>query len=186
MFDVDWEWNPDSTSNVFGGARDEETLTMQAALAKQTGCLTQDEINNGGQKDQDRQNCQKLNAAAATIDLGLMKFKPGEYKYMSSRNNNFSNRAQKASICVSDLPSVPPDAPENVKVEAIASGDENVGALKVTWTKPGTVDNRVGFDGVEYPNTAQPNVDVIDYKVPCNLRTSHSSLTHLLLSNLLD
>ena len=121
MFDVDWEWNPD-TSGEFGGARDEEALTMQAALAKQTGCLTQDGINNGGNKDQDRQNCQKLNAASATIDLGLMKFKPGEYKYMSSRNNNFSNRAQKATITATDLTSVPPDAAENVKVEQINSG----------------------------------------------------------------
>ena len=116
MFDVDWEWNPD-TSGEFGGARDEETLTMQAALAKQTGCLTQD-------KDQERQNCQKLNAVSATIDHGLMKFKPGEYKYTSSRNNNFSNRAQKASIKV-DLPSGTPDAPQNVMV-----GSE----LTMEWT----------------------------------------------------
>ena len=35
MFDVSREWNPD-TSGTFGGARDEEKLTMQAALAKQT------------------------------------------------------------------------------------------------------------------------------------------------------
>ena len=113
MFDVDWEWNPDSTSNVFGGARDEERLTMQAALAKQTRCL--EEANS----DSAWQNCEKL---AATMDLGLMKFKPGEYKYMSSRNNNFSNRAQKATITATDLTSVPPDAAENVKVEPINSG----------------------------------------------------------------
>ena len=166
MFDVDWESNPDSTSSEFGGARDEERLTMQAALAKQTGCLTEDDID----KDQQRQNCQKLNAASATIDLGLMKFKPGEYKYMSSRNNNFSNRAQKASITVTDLPSVPPDAAENVQVEAIESGNENEGALRVTWTKPGLIagaeGNPIGFDGIEYPNSGQSNVDVIDYKVP--------------------
>ena len=161
MFDVDWEWNPDSTSSEFGGARDEERLTMQAALAKQTRCL--EEANS----DSAWQNCEKL---AATMDLGLMKFKPGEYKYMSSRNNNFSNRAQKASITVTDLPSVPPDAAENVQVEAIESGNENEGALRVTWTKPGLIagaeGNPIGFDGIEYPNSGQSNVDVIDYKVP--------------------
>ena len=73
---------------------------------------------------QDANNCEKLNAAAPTIDLGvlqvrspphlppspphlptsphispyLLQFKPGTYKYMSSRNNNFSNRVQKVPV----------------------------------------------------------------------------------------
>ena len=52
----------------------------------------------------------------------------------------------------------------------IESGNENEGALRVTWTKPGLIagaeGNPIGFDGIEYPNSGQSNVDVIDYKVP--------------------
>ena len=43
----------------------------------------------------------KLNAAPAYFDAGLVALnRIGEYHYMSSRNNNFSNRSQKASITV--------------------------------------------------------------------------------------
>ena len=101
MFDVAWEWNPDTT-NDFGGPRDKDNLVKQFALSKQTNCDT------NPNNDQDANNCQKLNAAAATVDLGMLKFKPGEFKYMSSRNMNFSNRAQKATLTVLSTPSVVP------------------------------------------------------------------------------
>ena len=69
MFDVAWEWNPDTT-NDFGGSRDAQELTKQFALSKQTGCAEEDDINN----DQQNNNCQKLNAAAATVDLGTVSY----------------------------------------------------------------------------------------------------------------
>ena len=116
MFDVDWEWNPEGWGE-FSGARDVGELTKQFALSKQTNCDT------NPNNDQDANNCQKLNAAAATVDLGMLKFKPGEFKYMSSRNMNFSNRAQKATLTVLSTPSVVPKPPVAVTVNAVDSGE---------------------------------------------------------------
>jgi len=46
----------------------------------------------------------KLNAAEPYFDGGLIQMnRVGDFKYMSSRNNNFSNRGQKATITVSHL-----------------------------------------------------------------------------------
>ena len=101
MFDVYQEWNPEGWGE-FSGARDVGELTKQFALSKQINC------DQNPNNDQDANNCQKLNAAAATVDLGMLKFKPGEFKYMSSRNMNFSNRAQKATLTVLSTPSVVP------------------------------------------------------------------------------
>ena len=116
MFDVAWEWNPEG-GGEFSGARDRANLVKQFALSKQTNC------DQNPNNDQDANNCQKLNAAAATVDLGMLKFKPGEFKYMSSRNMNFSNRAQKATLSVLSTPSVVPKPPVAVTVNAVDSGD---------------------------------------------------------------
>lgn len=60
--------------------------------------------NNNDQIFKDSRNCMKLNAAATPyFDGGIVKAPPkGEYHYMSSRANNFSNRAQKGQINVQD------------------------------------------------------------------------------------
>ena len=52
-------------------AGDQLALTKQFALSKQTGCDAGNQNN-----DQARDNCEKLNSAKATVDLGLIKFKP--------------------------------------------------------------------------------------------------------------
>ena len=153
MFDVAWEWNPD-TSQDFGGARAQADITKQFALSKQTGC-DQDPNN-----DQDGNNCQKLNAAAATVDLGMLKFKPGEFKYMSSRNMNFSNRAQKAKLTVLNSPSVTPKAPVAVTVTPRDTGNSDAMELDVTWSAPGAEDPAIGFDGKEYWGMEQTNTKV--------------------------
>jgi len=132
MFDVAFEWNPESTGQ-FSGPRDQAELTKQFALVKQTGCLTDGQING----DQQAQNCQKLNAAAATVDLGLLRFKEGTYKYMSSRNNNFSNRAQKGKLTVLNTPSAPLDAPANVQATPVESGNKARAVVELTWSPPG-------------------------------------------------
>jgi len=57
--------------------------------------------NNG--KQQDVQNCAVLNANGANyFDGGLVRMvKAGTYNYMSSRQNNFTNRSQKGTLTVS-------------------------------------------------------------------------------------
>merc|ERR1719502_446862 len=158
MFDVEWEWNPEG-GGTFAGARDKAELTKQAALVKQTDC--QQNPNN----DHQRTNCQKLNNAAATIDLGLMKFKPGEYRYMSSRDNNFSNRAMKAKMTVSSSATVTPGAPVAVSAVAVASDDVDRASVQVSWAKPGSDTAAVGTDGREYWGMEQQRAEVADYVV---------------------
>lgn len=45
-------------------------------------------------------NCGKLNSAPARFDGGLQQFSAGTYQYVSTRNNNFSNRSQKGTLVV--------------------------------------------------------------------------------------
>merc|ERR1711991_649790 len=79
------------------------------ATLGQTGCLTIEELNarnnnNQGAVNTDLQNCAKLNAADRYFDGGLLSIgSTGVYRYMSSRNNNFSNRGQKATIVSENL-----------------------------------------------------------------------------------
>merc|ERR550537_704160 len=108
MFDVMWEWNPEAAGE-FAGPRTQTMLVKEMALSKQTGCAA------NPNNDQARNNCEKLNSAAATINHGLMRFKPGSYKYMSSRNNNFSNRAQKAKLTTLTEPAALPGIPTHVQ-----------------------------------------------------------------------
>jgi len=56
--------------------------------------------NNDVDNDNSIYNCGKLNPAPARFDGGLVKFDAGTYHYVSTRNNNFSNRSQKGSIKV--------------------------------------------------------------------------------------
>jgi len=162
MFDLTWEWNPEPTGSAFGGARDEAELQKQAALVKQTGCLTEGQINN----DQQRQNCQKLNAAAATVDLGLMKFKSGNYKYMSSRNNNFSNRAQKAQLNILTTATVPPQNPIISSVTTVDTGSSARATMLVQWSPPGSETPTMDYDtGAPMPGYEQSANMVTDYIV---------------------
>merc|ERR1711916_170317 len=65
-----------------------------------TGC----DNNHQGAVNTDLQNCAKLNAADRYFDGGLLSIgSTGVYRYMSSRNNNFSNRGQKATIVSENL-----------------------------------------------------------------------------------
>ena len=56
-------------------------------------------------KDEDEEESRdplqkQLDNAPASFLGNIMKFNPGKYLYMSTRNNNFSNRAQKGDILV--------------------------------------------------------------------------------------
>jgi len=77
-------------------------------------CLTLEQLeekhggNNNG-KQQDPQNCAVLNGMGGnSFDSGLVKMtEAGTFHYMSSRNNNFTNRSQKGTIVVGSVFSVP-------------------------------------------------------------------------------
>jgi len=67
-------------------------------------CKTVDQLSRTGNANENVQNCAKLNDPnAAYFDGGLVEMKAGSYRYMSTRNNNFSNRSQKGTIQVNSL-----------------------------------------------------------------------------------
>eukprot|EP00178_Gracilaria_changii_P006087 TRINITY_DN2042_c0_g1_i3.p1 TRINITY_DN2042_c0_g1~~TRINITY_DN2042_c0_g1_i3.p1 ORF type:complete len:657 (-),score=91.08 TRINITY_DN2042_c0_g1_i3:83-2053(-) len=91
--------------------RDRETR-MRAAYLDQdlSTCLNREELlqqNNGNNNEveQDVQNCMKLNAAPTPyFNVGVVQMNTvNDFHFMSSRNNNFSNRGQKGTISVSPL-----------------------------------------------------------------------------------
>jgi hypothetical protein len=85
------------------------SLRQYMAYLGQTDCLTYEELkaknnNNQNNIEQDVQNCMKLNAAPRYFDGGLIRMNStGTFYYMSSRNNNFTNRGQKGEIVITAL-----------------------------------------------------------------------------------
>ena len=76
------------------------------ALRRGDQCLTEDElddINNKNERENHPLNCAKINAKGYPyFDGGPMTLKQGgQFKFMSTRNNNFSNRDMTGLICVS-------------------------------------------------------------------------------------
>jgi len=64
-------------------------------------CASQSTLIGDNNRDQNGLNCMKLNPQTPYFDGGLQQCKnPGVYYYMSTRNNNFSNRSQKGTIVV--------------------------------------------------------------------------------------
>jgi len=147
--------------NEFRGAREQTELTKQFALSKQSGCATTGQINN----DQQRSNCEKLNSAASTLNMGMLKFKPGKFKYMSSRNNNFSNRAQKGQITVVNSATVVPPPPVNVTVVPIPGVSEENRGIRVSWSPPGDEHPYIGTDGKPYSGFNQKDKVASAYTV---------------------
>ncbi|GAB5361023.1 hypothetical protein AAMO2058_000678800 [Amorphochlora amoebiformis] len=70
-------------------------------------CLDIKDFDNGNKKANDYNNCGKLNRAPNRFpqnpEDGLVKIPAGTHYYYSSRNNNFSNRAQKAQLNVAKV-----------------------------------------------------------------------------------
>mmetsp|Transcript_12461 Transcript_12461/g.31838 ORF Transcript_12461/g.31838 Transcript_12461/m.31838 type:complete len:835 (+) Transcript_12461:34-2538(+) len=167
MFDVAMELNSGEADGTFSGARGIDELTKQFALVKQTNCATTGNVNN----DQQNTNCQKLNQAKPTVDLGLLQMKPGSYKYMSSRNNNFSNRAQKGKVDVANTPHNLPPPPLNVTTWSVPGPSASEGKVIVTWNPPGRVNPdgtpspTIGTDGKQYWGLDQESIRASSYRV---------------------
>jgi len=82
----------------FGFLGLDPSICATALQALQNATNNQDTIN------RDPSNCAKLNAASRYFDGGLVHIKQthngNTYHYMSTRNNNFTNRSQKGTITV--------------------------------------------------------------------------------------
>jgi len=79
---------------------EDERAQQRMAFIDQVNCLPLQESND----DQDVRNCLKLNAARTPyFDGGIYRMnRTGEWHYMCTRNNNFSNRSQKGYIAVDE------------------------------------------------------------------------------------
>jgi len=104
--DSDWASSAKKVQPLFEDAN-QRLLMSQIG---QTGCKTlaqllSDNNNNQNAIEQDTGNCMKLNAALTPyFNGGLLKMNTtGTFFYMSSRNNNFSNRTQKGVLIVAPL-----------------------------------------------------------------------------------
>lgn len=96
---------------------------VKLAYLNQTNCLTLQEVKADNNRETNPRNCFKLNAAKTPyFDGGLVKMRRnGEFHYMSSRNNHFSNRDQKGTIIVLEHYNRPhnPDDDDDASVGAI-------------------------------------------------------------------
>jgi len=83
---------------------DEYEAQARMAMIDQTNCLTYEQLaakngNNNNAIEEDVQNCMKLNAAKPYFNGGIFRMnRTGEWSYMCTRNNNFSNRSQKGYV----------------------------------------------------------------------------------------
>lgn len=99
---------PSGNPTLFGS--DEERFKFAYINQDLSTCLSYSELRtrNNGNNDQifkDSRNCMKLNAASTPyFDGGIVKgpTQVGTYYYMSTRANNFSNRAQKGALIVKE------------------------------------------------------------------------------------
>jgi hypothetical protein len=90
---------PTSAMEMWGNDEDLALTFAYSGTDRSEGmCIDAEDID--GDADNSIFNCGTLNNAPARFDGGLQQFPSGTYHYISTRNNNFSNRAQKGSIVV--------------------------------------------------------------------------------------
>jgi len=88
---------------------DTKDLRIMMSMLGQTNCLSLADLNtknnqNTNAVQTDPQNCMKLNAASRYFDGGLIRMnQTGTFYYMSTRNNNFSNRGQRGIMNIAPL-----------------------------------------------------------------------------------
>jgi hypothetical protein len=95
--------NSTAMNNVNALFGDPDVRGLMANIG-QTGCKSYAQLQQSGNAEQDPANCYKLNAVGPHFDGGLVKMSNlGTFVYMSTRNNNFSNRSQKGVITVNSV-----------------------------------------------------------------------------------
>mmetsp|Transcript_4885 Transcript_4885/g.14463 ORF Transcript_4885/g.14463 Transcript_4885/m.14463 type:complete len:1190 (-) Transcript_4885:67-3636(-) len=97
---VNYPYNFDYLHKARGQSMFDDLNTQKRlAYLDQTGC-------NPEQNDPNAlDNCKDLNRASAYFDAGPVRMRnPGTYQYVSTRNNDFSNREMKGSLTVKKAP----------------------------------------------------------------------------------
>ena len=84
---------------------------------------------------------------------------------MSSRNNNFSNRAQKAKISILQASEAIAKPPTHVQAQSLESSNKDTASVLVTWRPPGEDAAYIGTDGKEYSGKSQDAQAVVSYTV---------------------
>ena len=123
---------PEDTNTMFD---DEETRYVFASLGQSINdpevCFTYEELRNRRNDENNIKNCALLNSASPYFNYFPFKInKTGQYKLINTRNNNFSNRGQKAKINIYSEETE--DTEENEVLESstgIAYDDPNVIAI---------------------------------------------------------
>jgi len=83
--------------NQYGGV-------ICTTVDQQNCCKSKTMLDQDNNRDQNPQNCAKLNGPVAYFDGGVERMTAaGSYYYMSTRNNNFSNRSQKGTLEVTSI-----------------------------------------------------------------------------------
>ena len=102
FLNADWLWSSmgNTTTNEDLMVQMASSGYFQCALAGDCDLAADRPIGDEDETDSRAQLQKQLDNAPASFLGNVMKFTPGKYLYMSTRNNNFSNRAQKGSINV--------------------------------------------------------------------------------------
>lgn len=111
-------------------------------------CLREDQIDNNN-NEQNVRNCGKLNPIGPSADGGLVKLRnAGHWAYMSTRENNFSNRSHKGQIIVTEK--ISNTEVIILAILAVVIFTAMVGTLFGAWTRgklPGFANYQGASDG---------------------------------------
>ena len=98
MWDVTLMWKDDMQWPTTGELSPED-IAVAFASSGYYGCYTADKCTASVETKPNLQ--QLLNNVSPSFTGAVLKFKPGTYNYICSRNNNFTNRSQKGVLRVS-------------------------------------------------------------------------------------
>jgi len=95
-----WVWSALENDEETNLKNVSENLVVQMASSGYYSCLRETDCNRAVESDQVETLQSQLDNAPASFHGNIVKFNRGEYFFISTRNNNFSNRAQKGRFTV--------------------------------------------------------------------------------------